>query len=488
MGKGSLFFLFMFVSTFAFSQELAEEIVQSMDSIVVDSLEVAQAEEDMLYKEDTSDYVFYSLPTELEYIPGDDHPAVLRDRLSCVQQTIPLVYNQKIHAFINYFTVKDREYTRLMMRRKNLYFPVFEKYLAKYNLPDELKYLAIIESGLNPRAVSRVHAVGLWQFMSATGRYYGLNNNWYVDDRMDPEKSTDAACRYLRDLYRMFNDWELALAAYNTGPGNVRKAIRRSGYKKSFWEIYPHLPRETRSYVPQFVAIIYTMNHLEEHNFFDEGEEMLVRSDTLQVKKFVHFETLANLTGSCLEDLQKLNPSIQRNAVPETGDSFVIRIPVTAKEQLSENRLAILDSASRVGKKELEVLAKTMQGGTYGRDRIVYKVRSGDVLGSIAMRHKVRVADIKKWNNLRSDVIRAGQRLNIWVKSSTVASVASARSSNTASTSTDLQGQKTYVVQPGDTLWDISKKFNGLTIEKIKTLNKLSNSKIQPGQKLIVGI
>ena len=487
MGKGSLFFLFIFFSTLAFAQELPEEVIHSFDSVVVDSLEVAEAEEEMLYKEDTADYIYYSLPTELEYIPGDDAPAILRDRLSCVEQRFPLIYNDKTHAFINYFTVKDREYTRLMMRRKNLYFPLFEKYLAKYDLPDELKYLAIIESGLNPRAVSRVRAVGLWQFMSATGRYYGLKNDWYVDDRMDPEKSTDAACRYLRDLHRMFNDWELALAAYNTGPGNVRRAIRKSGNKKSFWEIYPNLPRETRSYVPQFVAMIYTMNHLEEHNFFDEGEEMLVRSDTLHVKNFVHFETLASLTGTCLEDLQKLNPSIQRNAIPENGHSFVMRIPLTAKEQLMENRFAILDSASKVGKKELELLAKKMEGETYGSDRIVYKVKSGDVLGSIAIRHRVRVADIKKWNNLSSDIIRPGQRLNIWVKGSpTTTTVAS--STTTLKTTADLQGRKTYVVQPGDTLWDISKKFSGLTIEKIKTLNNLPNSKIQPGQKLIVGI
>jgi membrane-bound lytic murein transglycosylase D len=445
------------------------------------------AEEEMMYKEDTADFVYYYLPSDFEYVPGDDHPDVLRDRLSCVQKKIPLVYNDKIHAFINYFTVKDREYTRMMMRRKNLYFPLFEKYLAKYNMPDELKYLSIIESGLNPRAVSRVRAVGLWQFMSATGRYYGLHNDWYIDDRMDPEKSTDAACRYLKDLHRMFNDWELALAAYNTGPGNVRRAIRRSGYKKTFWDIYSFLPRETRSYVPQFVAIIYTMNHLDEHNFIYEGEEMLVRSDTVHIKKFLNFETLASLTGACVEDLQKLNPSIQRNAIPETGKKYVMHVPLESKIILNGNRMAILDSASKVGKKELELLAKNTAGSTYGRDRILYKVRSGDVLGSIAIRHGVKVADIKKWNNLKSNTIRSGQRLTVWLKPSMRNSAIASRKT-TKGDAISLSGSKTYTVQPGDTLWDITKKFEGLTIEKIKTLNKLNNTKIQPGQKLIVGI
>jgi membrane-bound lytic murein transglycosylase D len=479
MRRHFLFLLFTFFSAQAFSQ------VQP-DSLVVDSLEVAVAEEEMMYKEDTADFVYYSLPSDLEYIPGDDSPDVLRDRLGCLQRNIPLVYNDKIHAFINYFTVKDREYTRMMMRRKNLYFPLFEKYLAKYNMPDELKYLSIIESGLNPRAVSRVRAVGLWQFMSATGKYYGLHSNWYIDDRMDPEKSTDAACRYLKDLYRMFNDWELALAAYNTGPGNVKRAIRKSGYKKTFWDIYSHLPRETRSYVPQFVAIIYTMNYLDEHNFINEGEEMLVRSDTVNVNKFVNFETLASLTGTCLEDLQKLNPAIQRNAVPETGKNFSIWIPQEAKLQLQLNRVVILDSVSKVGKKEIELLAKNTEGSTYGRDRIVYKVKSGDVLGSIAMRHGVKVNDLKKWNNLKSNTIRSGQRLTVWLKPSLRNSVINTNTTKTQVVS--LNGSKTYTVQPGDTLWDITKKFQGLTIEKIKALNKLNNTKIQPGQKLIVGI
>jgi len=458
------------------------------DSVVVDSLEVAVAEEELIFKEDTADFVYFALPSQLEYIPGEDSPDLFRDRLRCIEKKMPLVYNERIHAFIHYFTVKDREYTRMMMRRKNLYFPIFEKYLAKYKLPDELKYLSIIESGLNPRAISRARAVGLWQFMSATGKYYGLQNDWYVDERMDPEKATDSACRYLRDLYNMFHDWELALAAYNTGPGNVKRAIRRSGYKRSFWEIYPNLPRETRSYVPQFVAITYTMNHLDEHNFFDEGEEMLPHYDTLQVSKFLHFETFANLTGACLEDLQRLNPSIQRNAIPETKKSYTVYIPRVTKDLLMLNRVAILDSAAKIGKKELEVLAQKTEVSTTG-DRIVYKVKSGDVLGSIAIRHNVRVNDLRKWNNLRGNTIRVGQRLTIYKKQNLHSnSLIASNKSNQSTRPLPITGSKTYVVQPGDTLWDISKKFEGLTIEKIKSLNKLNNAKIQPGQKLIIGI
>ncbi len=484
MSKYIFLILFMAIfSTSAISQ------IQP-DSLVVDSLEVAAAEEEMLFKEDTTDFIYYALPSHLEYIPGNDNPALFRDRLACIEQKIPLAYNDRIHAFINYFTVKDREYTRMMMRRQNLYFPIFEKALARYGLPDELKYLAIIESGLNPKAISRARAVGLWQFMSATGKMYGLNNDWYIDERMDVEKSTDAACRYLRDLHRMFNDWELALAAYNTGPGNVKRAIRKSGYQKTFWQIYPHLPRETRSYVPQFVAITYTMNYLDQHNFIDEGIEMLPAHDTVQIKSFLHLETFASLSGICLEDIQRLNPAILRNAVPQNNRSFTLHIPLEAKSQFELNRLAILDSASKVGKKELELLARNTEGSTYGRDQVVYKVKSGDVLGAIAIRHGVTVAELKKWNNLRSNTIHIGQRLNIWKKGS-VGNATAVLASATAPKTTipvPVPDSKTYTVQPGDTLWDISRKFEGLTIERLKDLNNLNNTKIQPGQKLVIGI
>ncbi len=476
----------VFITIFVFSVFWVS--AQEPDSVVNDSPEVTTAQEEALYKEDTTSFAFYELPTAIEYIPGDDLPAVVKDRLQCIQKTIPLVYNDRVHGFINYFTVRDREYTRMVAARKNIYFPIFEKYLSKYGLPDELKYLAVIESGLNPKAVSRARAVGLWQFMSPTGRYYGLQHDWYIDERMDPEKATDAACRYLRDLYGMFHNWELALASYNAGPGNVKKAIRRSGYKQNFWEVYAYLPRETRSYLPQFIAIIYAMNYLEEHNFYSIGQEILMPYDTLTVSNFLHFNTFAALTNICTEDLQKLNPSVQRNAVPQINKKYTIKIPLLAKDNLMLNRVAILDSASKIGKKELAALAKITEGSTYGRDRIIYRVKSGDVLGGIAMRYRIRVNDLKKWNNLNSNTIRVGQRLNIWLKQPSGESAIASSAPIKQLTPLPIPGSKTYVVQEGDTLWDISRKFEGLTIERIKQLNSLTHSKIQPGQKLVIAL
>ncbi len=421
-----------------------------------------------------------SSKVEYEFIPGEADFDLIKDRISCIQKTIPLHYNTRVHAFVNYFVIKDREYTKGILRKKDIYFPLFEKYLAKYNLPEELKYLSIIESGLNPIARSRVSAVGLWQFMSATGRYFGLHNDWYVDERMDPEKSTEAACKYLSQLFNMFGDWELAIAAYNTGPGNIRKAIRRSGYKKTFWEIYPHLYRETRSYLPQFTAIIYAINYAEEHNLTVDDKEFMAASDTVMTKGFLHLETLESELNLCKGDIKKLNPSLKRGVLPDNKKVYPIYIPSQSKEALADNREIILDRASKIGEKEMEYLARNSVGSTYGRNKVTYKVRSGDVLGKIAQRYNVRISDLRSWNGIRGNMIRVGQRLTIWQNPGYKApsEPTYARLPN---------GTKTYTVQPGDTLWDISRKFEGLSIEKIKSLNELQSNKIKPGQRLIIG-
>ncbi len=426
-----------------------------------------------------------------DFIPDHNYDLVA-DRLSCMQTDIPLYFNTKVYGFINYFAIKDREYTKGIIQKKELYFPLFEKYLAKYNLPEELKYLAIVESGLEARALSRVGAGGLWQFMPYTGRSYGLHKDFYIDDRFDPDQATEAACKYMSMLYNMFGDWELALAAYNSGPGNVRKAIRRSGYKKGFWEVYRYLPRETRSYVPQFVAIAYTLNYDEEYNLVPEERYYMMKYDTIMVKEFINLKLLAGELDVCYEDLAKLNPAIKRFAVPATTKKYAIKIPLDKKELFILNRNQIIANAGAYGKEELEILAKNTPGSTYGRTRVVHRVRSGEVLGLIAQRYHVRISDIKNWNNLHGSLIRVGQRLNIWMlpnrkyEGQSPAPPPITVSTKQEKIQATASGQ-VYHVQPGDTLWDISRKYQDLSIEKIKKLNNLKSNNIKPGQKLIIG-
>lgn len=422
---------------------------------------------------------------DYDYVPDFTYEEVA-DRLSCIETTIPLHYNLRVKGFIDYFTVRDRDYTREILNRKDYYFDIFEPVLSKYNMPDEIKYLAVVESGLRSNAVSHANAVGLWQFIHSTGKIYGLNNNWYIDDRMDPLLATDAACRHLTDLYRMFNDWELALAAYNCGPGNVRKAIKRSGYKKDFWEIFNYLPRETRSYVPQFVAIIYALNYAEEHNLYPEKPFSLPKTDTIQVSQYLHLETFSALSGICMEDLLALNPAVKRGAIPDGFTNFPLNIPLQKLAQVKENRVVWFDSAGKVGKEQLEYLSRNTPGSVFGREKIIYKVRSGDVLGSVAQKHHVTIADIKKWNNFSSNTIYIGQNLNIWVLptySSTTKSTYTASAQSTTTSMSITSG--IYKVQPGDTLWGISKSSN-ISVEQIKSMNNLTSNVIQPGQSLIL--
>ncbi|MDN5203577.1 transglycosylase SLT domain-containing protein [Fulvivirgaceae bacterium BMA10] len=436
---------------------------------------------DTLEKQEEAQNVF-----ETEYIPDTPYD-LLQDRLSCIEGEIPLHLNTRVKAFIDYFCIKDRDYSRAMLEKKNLYFPLFEKYLRKYDLPQELKYLSIIESGLNPRALSRVGAGGLWQFMPRTARQdYKMKLDWYIDERFDPEKSTEAACRYLKFLYNYFGDWELALAAYNTGPGNVRRALRRSGYKKTFWEAYRYFPRDTRSYVPQFVAIMYTMEYADEHNLSVDYPLYPMETDTISISHYLDLKTFAELTDICFDDLTDLNPELKRAAVPDYVRNYGLKIPADKYEFIRENRSFILDSASKKGKEALELIAKNSVGSTYGRTKIIYKVKSGDVIGTIAERYKVRTSDIRTWNNIRRNIIRVDQKLELWVKADVLKNV----NNRPVASQKKIQippNAKTYLVQPGDTLWDISRKYKDLSIEKIKKLNNLRSNKIKPGQTLVVG-
>ncbi len=420
-----------------------------------------------------------------DFIPDATYDQI-EERLSQLSTQIPLNYNTKVKSFIDYFTVRNRDYTKKVLKKSTYFFPIFEEILAEYGLPDELKYLSIVESGLVATAQSRAAAVGLWQFVYYTGRSYGLHADWYIDERMDPHKSTIAAARHLKSLYEIYKDWELALAAYNCGGGNVNKAIRRSG-KRTFWEIYPYLPRETRSYVPQFVAIVYAFNYAEEHNLIiDERDfEYAMVSDTIMVKQFTNLATVANLIDVCNEELELLNPAIKRKAIPDSKKFFVLRLPADKMEYFQLNRDYILDSASQSGKQELEQLAKTAVGGTYGKDKVIHRVSSGDVLGTIAQQYKVSVADVKKWNNLYSNTIRVGQKLDIWMIPGSYQ--ASASTPKPAPQNVVINGAKYHVVQPGDTLWQISKTYDNISIEQIKKWNNLKTNEIKPGQKLVVG-
>ena len=426
-----------------------------------------------------------------EVIPDNTYDEIA-DRMTCIEKEVPLVFNERVMAFIDYFAIKNRGYTRDIIRKKELYFPLFSETLARYNMPDELKYLAIVESGLRPNAISRANAVGLWQFISSTGKMYGLHSNWYVDDRMNPEEATDAAARHLGDLYRIFDNWELALAAYNCGSGNVRKAIRRSGYKKEFWEIYQYLPQETRSYVPQFVAITYLFKHLEEHGFEEQPEIFYPEMDTIMISQYFHVETFCNQLGLCLDDMLMWNPQIKRGALPEGTMDFALKVPVERKEEIVAKRVSLYDTASKVGKKHLDYLARNTPGSTYGRERLYYRVRRGDVLGTIARKYDVRVSDIRSWNGIRGNLIRVNQRLSIWVlptyssdtKKLYTASASTPEPAPASSTSI-TSSEKMYTVKSGDSLWSISKS-NNTSIKKLKQANQLTSNTIKPGQSLVI--
>ncbi|MEQ8359980.1 MAG: LysM peptidoglycan-binding domain-containing protein [Cytophagales bacterium] len=419
-----------------------------------------------------------------EYLNLDED--LLVDRLSCIENLVPLPYNRRVSGFIDYFIRRDRAYTQAVMNAQELYFPIFEEALERHGLPDELKYLAIVESGLNPKAVSPAYAVGLWQFMNSTGRSYGLKADILIDDRMDPFLATEAACKYLKFLHGMFNDWPLALAAYNCGPGNVRRAIRRSGYKKDFWEVYRYLPRETRSYVPQFIAITYVFNYAEEHMLFPDNSQYFPEYKEIVVNQNLSLNALAAELGLCIDDLRKLNPQLKKDVVPMHRKEYSFRIPAIAYEKFESNSELILKNSEKLTEEEIVLIAQVDRLSPFGKEKHYHKVRSGDVLGIIAEKYHVRVSDIKRWNNLHSNTIRVGQNLVIW-KVPGYVPASTTQYAKTIQPKSPIPADKVYLVKYGDTLWDISRKFEGLSIEKIKKLNNLSSNTIKPGMKLRIG-
>jgi membrane-bound lytic murein transglycosylase D len=439
-----------------------------------------------LYNSSLYDTIYKSV-TELEYdeVYYPDLPTdTLKKRLAELNSRTPfnIEYNPSLENVIKSYLKNRRKSLEKLMGLSEYYFPMFEKELDNHNIPLEIKYLSIVESALKPRAKSRVGATGLWQFMFATGKQFGLDVSSYVDERSDPIKSTEAACKYLASLYNIFGDWDLALAAYNSGPGNVTKAIRRSGGYKNYWNIRMHLPRETAGYVPAFLATTYIFEYAEEHGFKPNKPEIsYFETDTIHVKEMITLDQVSELTGIKIEELQFLNPSYKLDIIPVIKDeNYYLRLPVEHVGKFVNNE----DSIYAFAKNEFSKREKPLPQFFDSNSKIRYRVRSGDYLGRIARRYGVRVSQIKQWNGLRSNNLRIGQRLTIYPRKPV--STATVNTKSSSKKATIDPNSKTYTVEEGDSLWSISQKFPGVSIENIRDWNGISGNKLKPGMVLVV--
>ncbi len=339
---------------------------------------------------------------------------IFLERIAQLPNIIPCSYNKIVRRFIEMYLYQRPGQVSNMLALSDYYFPIFEEALERHQLPLELKYLPVIESGLNPNAVSKMGAAGLWQFIYSTGKMYGLQINSLTDERRDPVKSTEAACKFLKSLYDMFGDWNLAIAAYNCGPGNVRKAIARSGNSKDFWKIYYHLPRETRSYVPIFIAANYVMVYHEEHGICPSDIEFPMVCDTFMIHENMHFKQISKLCEVPVETLKKINPHFRNDiAHGNAKNAGVLYLPA----EYSTTFIKWQDSIPHYKRNELlndKITAKPFNPYRADGEAVVYRVRSGDNLYNIARKYGVTVNKLKSWNNLKSDMLQVGQRLIIY--------------------------------------------------------------------------
>ena len=443
---------------------------------------------------------FRSSVTDKEYL----------QRLADMNSFITLPFNETVRNYIILYSEKMPTKMSSMLALSQYYFPIFEEIFDRYGLPKELKYMAVIESAFNPVAVSRAGAKGMWQFMYNTAKMYGLTINSFVDERLDPVKSADAAARYMRDAYRIFGDWNLAISSYNCGSGNVNKAMRRSG-SREFWPVYNYLPRETRGYVPAFVGAMYAFTYYREHGLVPETDSMPVQVDTFHIRRMLHFQQVSALTGVSVEMLKKLNPQYVHDIVPGTAkEEYVLRLPYQYTSKFIENE----DSVYAYNAKEYfspATLQNIAVSGSASSQRIAYKVKSGDYLGRIASRYHVTVKQIMEWNHLRNTNLRVGQVLYIYGKfngpvaqSSGASSKSSDASSSKGSASSDgatrasskgsaatpppadsaAEGTYTvYVVKSGDSLYRISQDYPGVSADDIMKFNGIGTD-IRPGMKL----
>jgi membrane-bound lytic murein transglycosylase D len=399
----------------------------------------------------------------------------LKKRLAILDAKTPfnIDHNPSLESVIKGYLKNRKRSTEALIKRSHYYFPMFEEILDKHNLPLELKYLPVVESSLKPQAKSRVGATGLWQFMFSTGKQYGLEVSSYVDERCEPLRSTNAAAEYLSDLYQIFGDWDLALAAYNSGPGNVTKAIRRSGGYQNYWNIRAFLPSETAGYLPAFLATIYLFEYAEAHGLkIDKDQISNVETDTVHIKQMISFEHVTAITDIKIETLQFLNPSYKLGIIPVLNNkTYSLRLPLRKIGDFVENETKIYDFS----KAEFEARETPLPHFFEIDSKIRYKVKSGDYLGKIAGKFKVRVSQIKQWNGLKTNDLKIGQRLTIYSRNPGAETAPKGRSKKT-----------TYLVKPGDSLWSISKKLSGVSIKNLKEWNDIWDSNLKPGTTLII--
>ncbi|MBE9468003.1 MAG: transglycosylase SLT domain-containing protein [Bacteroidetes bacterium] len=430
-------------------------------------------------------------------------------RLSELPVFMNLSFNSVVRNYINLYTQRKRDLVEVMLGLSQYYFPIFEQILDANGLPIELKYLPVIESALNPKAISRAGATGMWQFMYYTGKSYKLEINSIVDERRDPIKSTYAAVNYLKDLYNIYDDWVLAIAAYNCGAGNVNKAIRRSGGKRDYWEIYYHLPKETRGYVPAFIAATYVMNYYQEHNLSPRQIDLPIVTDTLIITEPLHFRQVADILKIPVRMIRDLNPQYRRDIIPAYSKSYSLTLPVQYTTQfidLQDTIFAYKDSIffdpNSVHKAPPKYKRYHPKAPSGNHAKLYYRVQSGDNLGFIASWYHVRTSDLRYWNRIRRNFIKSGQRLVIYVpkKNAThykkINAMTYAQKQASVGKKVTISPKSTpkikntgnyvyYTVKYGDNLWDIAKKYPGVSNTDIIRLNNIENArKISPGQQI----
>jgi len=477
-------------------------IVAAIDSL--STLKYFESSENTMLRLNENKYNF--LPNFVPSYP--DSVYYYRMQRLNVESPINLTYNPRVRAFIDMYANKKRGTTSRVLGLAQMYFPMFEQQLDKYNVPLELKYLAIVESALNAKARSSAGAGGLWQFMYYTGKVYGLELTSYVDDRNDPLKATVAACRHFNDLYNMYHDWLLVLAAYNSGAGNVNKAIRRSGGKMTFWEIMPYLPRETRDYVPAFIAVNYVMAYSNEHNIYPVMPKILYHeTDTVAVHQPLTLGILSDILKLSITDLEFLNPTFRTGFIPATpANPFYIRLPQKSIADFINNEPSLYAYYQLKGYDANQF--KTQDNADYDvvTKRITHKVRSGENLSTIARKYDCTSSEIKKWNKLKKSSVYKGQALKIYVQSKqpavqakTPKTVPSTQEVAIHSNSlTDDQSvvvekkpsiktvrPKYHVVKKGESLGKVSTHYH-VTTKNLMTWNNLKNSNLMIGQKIRV--